>query len=227
LAFFYAQVGGHHMIDGPIPAWLVTLSIVQSVMMLVPVVAFSVNQHLTMQGHFAMVRHSPTLRFVLLGSMLYTLASLQGIAEALRSINSVTHFTHFTVAHAHLGMYGFVAMVMFGAVYFALPRVLEAEWPFPRLISLHFWLVIGGFAIYFISLTTAGWLQGLTLQDGHRPFIDSVAVTLPYLKGRSIGGGLMTLGHFVFGFHVLALVLRAWRAALARKAGQVRLMEAA
>src|SRR3546814_20796283 len=40
LAFFYGQVGGHHLIGGPVPGWMVTLSIVQSIMMIVPVVAF-------------------------------------------------------------------------------------------------------------------------------------------------------------------------------------------
>src|SRR3546814_5128435 len=64
LAFFYGQVGGHHLIGGPVPEWLITLSIVQSVMMFVPVIAFSVNQHLTMRGHFIALRHSPTLRSI-------------------------------------------------------------------------------------------------------------------------------------------------------------------
>jgi cytochrome c oxidase cbb3-type subunit 1 len=31
LAFFYGQVGGHHLIGGPVPGWLITLSIVQRV----------------------------------------------------------------------------------------------------------------------------------------------------------------------------------------------------
>jgi cytochrome c oxidase cbb3-type subunit 1 len=33
-------------------------------------------------------------------------------------MNAVTHFTHYTVAHAHLGLYGFVSFVFFGAMYF-------------------------------------------------------------------------------------------------------------
>jgi cytochrome c oxidase cbb3-type subunit 1 len=40
LAFFYGQVGGHHLVGGPVPGWLITLSIVQSNMMIVPVLAF-------------------------------------------------------------------------------------------------------------------------------------------------------------------------------------------
>src|SRR3546814_9446453 len=70
--------------------------------------------------------------------MMYTLSSVQGSFEALRSINTVTHFTHFTVAHAHLGLYGFFSLVMFGAIYFVMPRVMSWEWPYPKLIALHF-----------------------------------------------------------------------------------------
>uniref|UniRef100_UPI004048855A cbb3-type cytochrome c oxidase subunit I n=1 Tax=Polynucleobacter sp. TaxID=2029855 RepID=UPI004048855A len=205
LAFFYSQVGGHHLIGGPVPTWLITMSIVQSVMMVIPVFAVTVNLHMTVLGNFKALIYSPTLRFIVLGTMLYTAASVQGSLEALRSINTVTHFTHFTVAHAHLGLYGFFSMVMFGAIYFIMPRVMNWEWPYPRLISLHFWLVFIGFLIYFIWLSIGGWLQGLAMLDPDKPFMQSVAVTLPYLQARSIGGALMTLGHFVFAFHFFAM----------------------
>ncbi len=208
LAFFYGQVGAHHLIGGPVPEWLITLSIVQSVMMIIPVVAFSVNQHLTLKGHFNALRYSPVLRFIFFGAVMYTVSSLQGSFEALRTVNAVTHFTHFTVAHAHLGMYGFVSMVIFGGVYFAMPRVLNIRWPKPYLISLHFWLVVAGFSVYIITLSIGGILQGLTLLDPAKAFMDSVAVTLPWLQGRSIGGALMTLGHLVFAWHVVLITMK-------------------
>ncbi|PLC52706.1 hypothetical protein CR155_16630 [Pollutimonas nitritireducens] len=208
LAFFYGQVGGHHLIGGPVPAWLVTLSIVQSVMMVVPVLAFSVNQHMTMRHHFKTLIYSPTLRFIVLGGMMYTLSSVQGSMEALRSVNTVTHFTHFTVAHAHLGLYAFFSLVMFGAIYFVMPRVMSWEWPYPRLIALHFWLVVLGFGIYFVGLTIGGWLQGVAMLDASRSFMESVQLTMPYLQSRSVGGALMTLGHLVFAVHFGAMALR-------------------
>jgi cytochrome c oxidase cbb3-type subunit 1 len=208
LAFFYGQVGGHHLIGGPIPGWLVTLSIVQSVMMIVPVISFSINQHLTMRGKFSTLIYSPTLRFIVLGGMMYTLSSIQGSLEALRTINTIAHFTHFTVAHAHLGLYGFFTMVMFGAIYFVMPRVMAWEWPYPKLIAAHFWLVVLGFSIYFIGLTIGGWLQGILMLDSSKPFMDSVLVTIPYLKSRSVGGAIMTIGHLVFAFHFIAMALR-------------------
>ena len=205
LAFFYSQVGGHHLIGGPVPSWLITISIVQSVMMVIPVFAVAVNQHMTVLGNFRALAYSPTLRFIVLGAMMYTAASVQGSLEALRSVNTITHFTHYTVAHAHLGLYGFFSMVMFGSIYFIMPRVMNWEWPYPKLISLHFWLVLVGFAVYFIWLSIGGWLQGLAMLDEKTTFMQSVALTLPYLEARSIGGALMTLGHLVFAAHFFAM----------------------
>ena len=208
LAFFYAQVGGHHLIGGPVPGWLTTLSIVQSVMMVIPVVAFSINMGTTMKGRMHLARYSPTLRFMMFGGLMYLASSLQGSYESLRSVNQVAHFTHYTVGHAHLGAYGFVTMVLFGAVYFMMPRVLNWEWPYPRLITLHFWLAAIGIAIYFVGLTIGGWLQGLAMLDAARPFMDSVTLTIPYLVSRTVGGSLMVLSHLLFVGHFLAMALR-------------------
>ena len=201
LAFFYSQVGGHHLIGGPVPSWLITISIVQSMMMVVPVLAVAINQHLTVLGNFRALLYSPTLRFIVLGAMFYTAASVQGSLQALRVVNTVTHFTHYTVAHAHLGLYGFFSMVMFGSIYFIMPRVMKWEWPYPWMISAHFWLVLGGFAIYFTGLSFGGWYQGLAMLDKDVPFMDSVTLTIPYLQARTVGGALMTLGHLVFAAH--------------------------
>ena len=208
LAFFYAQVGGHHLVGGPVPGWLITLSIVQSMMMIIPVLAFAINMALTMKGRMHLSRYSPVLRFMMFGGFMYMMSSLQGSFEALRSVQQVAHFTHYTVAHAHLGAYGFVTMVLFGAIYFIMPRIVHWEWPYPRLISLHFWLAAIGILIYFIFLSYGGWLQGLAMLDPARPFIDSVLVTMPYLKWRSLGGALMVASHIVFVYHFLVMALR-------------------
>ena len=208
LAFFYGQVGGHHLIGGPVPGWLTTLSIVQSVMMVIPVIAFAVNMRGTLKGQMHLARYSPTLRFMMFGGLMYFASSVQGSFESLRIINAVTHFTHFTVAHAHLGMYAFVSMVFFGAIYFMLPRVLEWEWPYPWLITLHFWLAALGMGIYFVGLSIGGWLQGVAMLDAARPFAESMTLTIPWLKSRSMGGLLMSLGHLVFVGHFLVMALR-------------------
>ena len=207
LALFYSQVGVHHLIGGPVPTWLATLSIVTSVMMVIPVVAVAVNHHMTVLPKWRMVASSPTLRFVVLGAMMYTFASVQGSIEALRTVNTVTHFTHYTVAHAHMGVYGFFSFILFGSIYFIMPRLLNWEWPHAWAISAHFWLVFVGFGVYFWPLSVGGWLQGLAMLDATRPFMESVTLTMPYLQARSFGGIMMTAGHLVFAIHFF-LVLR-------------------
>ncbi len=207
-ALFYGQAGVHHLIGGPVPTWLVSVGVVASVMMVLPVLAFSVNYFQTLRGHWGTLRFSPTMRFVAIGAVSYVLVSLQGSLEATRWFNTIVHFTHYTVAHAHLGLYGFVSFILFGAIYFAMPRIVDYEWPYPKLIAAHFWLSAVGFGIYFVALTIGGYLQGLAMMDAKRPFMESVALTVPYLEARSLGGALMVLGHLIFVFHFLVMALR-------------------
>lgn len=207
LALFYSQVGMHHLIGGPVPTWVVSLSVVQSVMMIVPVIAVAINQHVLSLSNFWAWKQSIPLRFIALGAIMYTLASLQGSIQAIRAFNTVVHFTHYTVGHAHLGAYAFVAWVLFGAIYYLLPRLTDRDWPSLTLISVHFWLVVVGFAIYFVSLSVGGWFQGMAMLDPARDFLDSMQLTIPYLTGRSVGGSLMTLGHLVFAYNLLAFFL--------------------
>lgn len=208
LAFFYSLNGMHHLIGGPLPTWMITTSVVASVLMLIPVLAVAINHHMTMVGRFRALRYSPTLRFVVLGAISYTAVSLQGMFTALREVNRVTHFTHWTIAHAHVGVYAFVTFVLFGSIYYILPRLVGHEWVSERLIRWHFWSVLIGIALYVIPLTVFGVMQGLALSDPQVAFEESVRVSLPGLITRSAAGFLLTFGHLAFAWHVWLMVRR-------------------
>lgn len=105
------------------------------------------------------------------------------------------------------GAYAFVSVVLFGAFYYMMPHLTGKRWPWPRLISLHFWLTVTGFAIYFLALTVGGFFQGIELLDPDVAFSDITRHIVPYLEGRSLGGTMMTLGHIIFGMHFFALLL--------------------
>lgn len=199
LALFYSWAGMHHLVGGPVPAWMVTVSTVGSVMMFVPVIAVAVNHHMTMIGHFRHLKYSPTLRFVVFGAIAYTAVSFQGSIEALREFNRVAHFTHYTVAHAHLGVYGFFSMIMFGCMYYIVPRLTKWEWASPTLIRIHFWSSAMGITLYFVALTVGGWFQGIEQNlNASMPVVEVAQESIPYLILRSAGGSLMTVGHLVF-----------------------------
>ncbi len=207
LALFYNWAGMHHLTGGPIPAWMSSASVVGSMMMLIPVAAVALNHHMTMRGHFRQLRYSPTLRFVVFGAVAYTAVSVQGAFESLKSVSEVAHFTHFTVAHAHLGVYGFFTMIMFGATYYIMPRLTGHEWASASMIRMHFWLCAIGITLYFVALTIGGWLQGQSLINPEIPFIRIVVKTIPYLWNRSVAGVLMTAGHIIFATLV---VMNIW-----------------
>lgn len=209
LALFYNWAGVHHLIGGPVPAWIISAGVVASVMMVIPVLITALNHHVTMVGSFKMLLYSPTLRFSVFAAMSYTAVSLQGSAMALRSVNEITSFTHYTVGHAHWGMYAWYTMAMFGALYYILPRLLQREWPSAMLIRVHFWAAAIGIGIYITSLTIGGWYQGLMQIDPENfpVFGDITRFTIPWLVARTFGGILILVAHVAFVINVLLILL--------------------
>ena len=208
LALFYNWAGMHHLIGGPVPAWVVSAGTVASVMMTVPVIVTAINHHMTVVGRFKQVWVSPTLRFIVFGAVNYTMVSLAGSGMALRNINEVTHFTHLTVGHAHHGVYAFFTMIMFGSIYFIMPRIFKREWPSALLIKAHFWCTAIGITIMLVALHVGGWLQGVQMNDADAfpAFTDVVRNTIPFLHARSISGVLLAVGHLAFGINFFWMI---------------------
>ena len=50
-------------------------------------------------------------------------------------------------------------MIMFGGVYYMMPRLLKREWPSSFLIKLHFWACALGITIMIVALQVGGWIQ--------------------------------------------------------------------
>ncbi len=213
LALFYNWAGIHHLIGGPIPAWAISAGTVASVMMVIPVIVVAINHHLTVVGLHREGWASPTIRFVVFGAINYTAVSLLGSTMALRSVSEVTHFTHAIVGHSHHGVYSFFTMIMFGTVYYMMPRLLNREWPSAMLISLHWWTTAIGITAMVVVLKTGGFLQGLWLNEID-PTTETAAVEFMevvrrlnwYLIVRSVTGVLITIGHIAFFIHVFWMI---------------------
>ncbi|MGW8251017.1 MAG: cbb3-type cytochrome c oxidase subunit I, partial [Anaerolineales bacterium] len=109
IAFFYTGVGGHHLLWAPIPYWLKTIAVADSIGMILPVVAFMVNIFMTMRGNWNRFMTSIPLRYVVTGWAAYILVSYQGSHQALRGVNLITHFTQYVPGHAHLSLMFFAA----------------------------------------------------------------------------------------------------------------------
>ncbi|MFQ3670707.1 MAG: cbb3-type cytochrome c oxidase subunit I [Verrucomicrobiia bacterium] len=208
LALFYSWNGGHHLIGGPLPVWITTASIVASFMMVIPVITTAINHHMTMRGNFRMLASSPTLRFVVFGAMAYTVASLQGSSMAVRSLNKITHFTDYTIGHAHLGLYAFFTMIMFGSMYYIVPRLVGWEWPSAKLIKVHFWCTAIGIIFMVGVLSIGGVIQGLALNDAEINFMAVLSLVDPFRWMRTASGLLITVGHVAFAVLFVMMIAR-------------------
>jgi cytochrome c oxidase cbb3-type subunit 1 len=200
-ALFSSWTGMQRLVDGPFPAWMITASIAATILTVIPVATVGLNHHMTMQGYFSMMRYSPTLRFTVFGAISYTVFSGLGVLISLRSVARYVHFTQVSIAYSHLGLYAFFTMVMFGSMYYIVPRLVGREWRYATLIRLHFWSSAYGVGLMVLMLLVGGFAQGADLNDPSLPFSESTQSVLPYLRGRSLSGILLTISHFVFAFH--------------------------
>jgi cytochrome c oxidase cbb3-type subunit 1 len=200
-ALFSSWLGMTRMVDGPFPAWMITASISAAILTIIPVATVGLNHHMTMLGYFPLLRYSPTLRFTVFGAMSYTVFSILGVLLSLRSVARYLNFTQANVAYSHLGLYAFFSMIMFGSMYYIVPRLVGREWRYASLIKLHFWASVYGIALMTLMLLAGGLVEGLNMDNASLPFTESTQSLLPYLRGRSLAGVLMMVSHFIFAFH--------------------------
>src|SRR5438309_694906 len=206
-ALFSSWTGMQRLVDGPFPAWMITASIAATILTIIPVATVGLNHHMTMQGYFPLMRYSPTLRFTVFGAISYTVFSAVGVLISLRSVARYVNFTQASIAYSHLGLYAFFTMVMFGSVYYIVPRLVGREWRYASLIKLHFWASVYGAGLMTLMLLAGGFLQGANMENPSLAFSESTQTILPYLRGRSLAGLLMTAAHFIFAFHFGLMLL--------------------
>lgn len=197
---FYTMIGSHHFIFSPLPWWLQTIAIVFSVGMFIPVISGTTNFLLTMKGSWKAISDSYVLPFLLVGVVYYFLGSSQGSFEAFRFTNYAWHLTDYTVAHSHMTMYGIITFMVWGCIYYLLPRITGRE-PRQIFVGMHFWFAFIGLLIYEFSLMIGGTMRGVMWMEGI-PFIQSVVKMAPYWLWRAIGGTLMLFSHLVFAYNI-------------------------
>jgi cbb3-type cytochrome c oxidase subunit I len=207
ILFFYTGVGAHHLLWAPIPYWLKTVAVAESIGMVIPVLAFMFNILLTMRGNWSHVRSSVPLLYALTGWASYVIVSFQGSNQALRGVNELTHFTQYVPGHAHLALLFFGASTCIAAAYYVLPRANGCALYSRRLARAQYGIYVIGFAVFFIGFMLTGLTQGAAWVHMGIP----VWAVLPGLRtfmALRIMGGVLLVGSFVmFAYNVIATVV--------------------
>ena len=123
LLVVYTHIGTHHLLQVPVPTWLKVVAIVDSVAMVIPVMAFLINIWYTAKGKLGEIHADIGAKFVFTGTIMYFFVSIQGSMMALPDVQRVTHFNNWVVAHAHIGVLGFAGMIALGGLYYIMPEI--------------------------------------------------------------------------------------------------------
>ncbi|MDB6067763.1 MAG: rane protein [Pedosphaera sp.] len=197
--------------DSPLPAWMPAMSTFASVLTIVPILAVALNVRGTLSGAWSKMGENPSLKFIVFGSVAYVLASLAGALSSTAHISEITNFTWFNPAQTQMFLYGFFAMTMLGAIYYIVPRLMQAEFPSPKLVGLHFWLAMLGILLYVLALGIGGVKEGFALNKDNGAFLNVITSTLPFLRASTTGDLLMIIGHLLLLLNLGGLLLRLGR----------------
>ena len=209
LVALYTHIGGHHVLQSPIPNWLKTVSVVDSIAMLIPVSIVVLNLWLTARGAGARVWGDPAARLVMGGIAWYAVTCIQGPLQSLPYLQRVTHFNNWTVGHAHIAMLGFGGYIALGAMWHILPIVTGREIYSLKLVSLQFGLLSFGLTGFFLVLTAAGLIQGSAWNNGETVY-RVLPELAPFMASRAALGIFILTGALV-GIFNLFMTLRQGR----------------
>jgi cytochrome c oxidase cbb3-type subunit 1 len=198
--------------SAPVPVWMPVLSTISTVFFLLAIIAVSLNVCETIDCSLRVIKGNPQVSFLLFGLVAFVVAGLMRAGCAFLDVNQGLHLTWFGPAMSLLNLYGFFAMVMFGAMYFIMPRLLGVSLPWPNFVRAHFWLSAGGILLLVLPLALAGIVQASGLANANEPFLAVMHATLAFLRVSTIGDLLLLLGHLLFLMNMAALVLGFYRA---------------
>jgi cytochrome c oxidase cbb3-type subunit 1/cytochrome c oxidase cbb3-type subunit I/II len=196
LIVVYTHIGTHHLLQVPVPTWLKTISIVDSVAMVIPVMVVLINLWYTIRGKLGIIHSDIGAKFVFTGTVYYFFVNIQGSMMALPIVQRVTHFNNWVVAHAHIGVLGFAGLIALGGIYFILPRITGKPLYSKFLADLQYWLVLIGITGFAIVLTIVGLIQGQAWINGETIYRVLPSIQ-PYYVARAMLGTTIMIGAYI------------------------------
>ena len=205
LVVFYSHIGGHHIVQAPMPNWLKMISTVDSMFMFLPVIIVIVNLWMTWRGKGGRIFGDPAGKWIALGLFWYLIVGAQGSLQSLPEMQVITHFNNWTVGHAHIAILGFSGFIAIGGLWHMLPMITRRQLYSKKLVEIQFGLVMIGLTGFFIVLTIAGLIQGEAWYNGEviyrvLPELDA------YMVLRAALGILIILASFIGLFNVIMTI---------------------
>ncbi|WP_245882118.1 cytochrome-c oxidase, cbb3-type subunit I [Taibaiella chishuiensis] len=194
LIFIYIWAGPHHLLYTALPAWAQALGTVFSIMLILPSWGGMLNGLFTLRGAWDRVREDPILKMFVVALTCYGMATFEGPMLSLKNVNAISHYTDWTIAHVHVGALGFNGFLIFGMLYYMVPRMWNTTLYSRKMANTHFLLGTVGILLYAIPLYWAGFSQSIMwkkfTESGQLQyqFLETVTHIIPMYILRGIGG---------------------------------------
>jgi len=203
LIAIYPITGAHHYLQAPMPTWLNTLTVVSSILLLVPVFAVITNLLATPRGGgYSRLEDSYPLRFMVVGTIYYLLTCLQGPFHASNVVNWFIHFTEWVPAHAHLAALGAFSMYAIGGIYYVIPRITGKKIWSRRLADWNFWFLTIGIMAFWVAFTVSGIVQAVGINYMQQTVYDMIPKQTSFRIARTVFGGFIVLGMWIFIYNI-------------------------
>ncbi len=194
----------HHLEGGPVPMWIPAIGTVMSIAMIFPIAVASTNFHATAFKDIDKVWSSLPLRFVIFGTLSYTISSYIGVIFSLPSVAKLTQFSIINEFHFNQRVYGFFSMIVFGAVYHMLPKITGKEIT-KSAKSFHFWTSALGVMMLLLAYLIGGLTHGVLAQQPSLDWTNSVIASIqPYFL-------ITEISFIILGFSQLVFVINIWK----------------
>ncbi len=209
LIFLYIWAGPHHLHYTALPDWVQTLGMIFSVMLWMPSWGGMINGLMTLSGAWDKLRTDPVLRFMITAVGFYGMATFEGPVMSIKPVNALSHYTDWGIGHVHSGVLGWVAFIVFGAVYHLVPLLWKRAGLYSlRLVAWHYWIATMGIVLYITSMWVSGIMQGLmwraydNLGFLQYSFVETVAAVHPFYVIRAGGGVLFLTGGLIMAYNI-------------------------
>jgi cytochrome c oxidase cbb3-type subunit I/II len=213
LIFIYMWSGPHHLLFQSLPDWVQALGVTFSIMLIAPSWGGMINGFLTLRGAWDKVRDSAALKFMVVAITAYGMATLEGPMMSLKSVNAISHFTDWTIAHTHIAGMGWNGGLIFGMIYWLVPKMFKTNLYSEKLANIHFWIATLGILLFAIPLYWAGITQWLMLReynsDGllvYPNFVETSSRLIQMYHFRIVGGVLFLVGFILFLFNIVKTI---------------------
>jgi cytochrome c oxidase cbb3-type subunit 1 len=212
ISFVYVWTGAHHMIHGPSPHWLQTVSIIFSFSLIIPVMAVITNFF----GTFATAPRGtrmlgPIPKLLMMGTVYYIFTCLQGPFQAIRSVNEITSKTDWVVGHAHMALFGAFSYYAMAGVYYVVPKLAGRKLFSDKLGDMHFWIMTLASVPFFAVLWISGVIQGFAWLNPEITFVQTLEALKHAHWMRFASGAFIFGSYFLFFYNIMQTFFGKYR----------------